>query len=170
MFDKPRGDLINGCISRLNNMTDNDKQPEVTEKKDSELSIGERIQNRRKELDLSVEELASLIMFFDFPYVEASEKGISLPTIYRYEKSEREPATREIRLLCGALNVSADWLIFGESWNGEQEADTKLANNFRALIKEGSDSSFSQLFNKNKSRNEMHYLKLIEIKNRDKHK
>jgi transcriptional regulator with XRE-family HTH domain len=147
-------------------MTDNIKTPDISENKDSKLSIGDRIQKKRKEHGLSVDELASLTASFDFSLADLNEKGLSSQTLYRYEKSEREPATREIRLLCSALNVSADWLIFGESWNGEQDADTKLANNFRALIKEGSDSSYSQLFNRNKSRNEMHYLKLTEVKNR----
>lgn len=148
-------------------MTDNVKTPDITENKDSKFSIGDRIQQKRKEYGLSVDELASLTASFDFSLTDLNEKGLSSQTLYRYEKSEREPATREIRLLCSALNVSADWLIFGESWNGEQDADTKLANSFRALIKEGSDSSYSQLFNRNKSRNEMHYLKLTEVKNRN---
>lgn len=149
-------------------MTDNENQPQATEINDTELSIGERIQKRRKALELSAEELVLLIASYDFSTTNANEKGISLPTIYRYEKGEREPATREIKLLCSSLNVSSDWLIFGESWNSEQAADTKLANNFRALIAEGSDKSHSQLFSINKSRNNTHQLKLSEIKNRIK--
>jgi transcriptional regulator with XRE-family HTH domain len=150
----------------INNMTDNEKQPEITEKKDADLSIGERIQKKRKEHGLSVDGLSLLTASFDFGVLAESEKGLSSQTLYRYEKAEREPATREIRLLCSALNVSADWLIFGHSWNTEQAADTQLANDFRSLIKQASDEkTLKAIFDKNKSRDNLHQLKLSEIKN-----
>lgn len=149
-------------------MTKNEKPMESIDKNDAELSLGERIQKRRKALDLSVEELALLTAYFDLRVEIEKERGMSSQTLYRYEKSEREPAAREIRLLCASLNVSADWLIFGESWNVEQEADTKLANDFRALIVEASENNFSRVFNRNKARNEMHQMKLWEVKNRSK--
>ena len=149
-------------------MSENEIEQQSTEIKDTDLSIGERIQKKRKALDLSAEELVLLIATYDFSTTNSNEKGISLPTIYRYEKGEREPASREIKLLCSALNVSSDWLIFGESWNSQQEADTELANNFRTLINLVSDKSKSKLFDRSKSRDSSHQLKCLEIKNRIK--
>ncbi|MCF8186382.1 MAG: helix-turn-helix domain-containing protein [Sulfuritalea sp.] len=150
-------------------MTDNDKLPEITEKKDSELSIGERIQKKRKQLDFSVDQLALLTAAYDFGVLAENDKGLSSQTLYRYEKGEREPATREIRLLCEALNVSADWLIFGKDWNYQQEADTILANSFRALIKNVNDEDrLGAILNKNISRKNMHEMKVLEIRNRNK--
>ena len=149
-------------------MSENEIEQQSTEKKDTKLSIGERIQKKRKALDLSAEELVLLIASYDFSTTNSNEKGISLPTIYRYEKGEREPASREIKLLCCALNVSSDWLIFGESWNSEQEADTKLANNFKALIAQVNELKNPNLINRSISRDSAHYLKCSEIKNRTK--
>ncbi len=150
-------------------MTDNEKKLETTDKNDYELSIGERIQKKRREHGLSADELAQLTASYDFEVIAENEKGLSTQTLYRYEKGEREPATREIRLLCSALNVAADWLIFGKVWNSGQEADTSLANDFRALVKKANDeSSYSQFLNSDSSRNNTHSMKLIEIKNRSK--
>lgn len=150
-------------------MTDNEKQPPTPEKTDSDLSIGERIQKSRKALELSAEELVLLLASYDFEAVNENDKGISLPTIYRYEKGEREPGAREIRLLCNALNVSADWLIFGQPWNTDQAADSQLANDFRSLVKRAADDkTLNALFDKNKARDNWHQLKLSEIKTRTK--
>jgi len=129
---------------------------------DSKMTIGERIQKKRKELDLSAEELSALTKLFDFSEINGSESGISLPTIYRYEKGEREPASREILLLCESLNVSPNWLLLGSEWNSSQEEDSKMAEALRALI--GLVKSYESMPNRNVSRNEMHHFKLTEIK------
>ena len=150
-------------------MSENEIEQQTTEKKDTDLSIGERIQKKRKSLGLSVEDLAFLTATFDHEKSSPSEKGLSSQTLYRYEKNEREPATREIRLLCRAINVSADWLIFGQVWNAEQEADTTLASNFRALVKDAmDDKTINLLRNKNKSRDDWHQIKLLDVKSRIK--
>lgn len=150
-------------------MTNNDKQPESNEKKDAELSIGERIQKKRKELGLSVDELAALTALYNYDNEAESEKGLSSQTLYRYEKNEREPASREIKLLCGSLNVSADWLVFGQLWNAQQEVDSKLASDLRALIENASNTSLvDMLKGQNKTRNDFHEIKLMDIKNRKK--
>ncbi len=150
-------------------MTDADKQPEMTEKKDTDLSIGERIQKRRKELGLSADELAALTALYYFENVPEKERGLSSQTLYRYEKNEREPAFREIKLLCGALNVSADWLVFGQLWNVEQEVDSKLASELRALVQSASNTRMiDMLKGQNKTRNEYHQMKLMDIKSKKK--
>ena len=150
-------------------MTDTYKQPAVTEKKDAELSIGERIQKKRKELGLSVDELAALTALYNYDNEVESERGLSSQTLYRYEKNEREPASREIKLLCGSLNVSADWLVFGQLWNAQQEIDSKLASELRALVESASNTSLLDMLNgQNKTRNDFHEIKLMDIKNRKK--
>lgn len=150
-------------------MTDTDKQPAVTEKEDAELSIGERIQKKRKELGLSVDDLAALTALYNYENEAESERGLSSQTLYRYEKNEREPASREIKLLCGSLNVSADWLVFGQLWNAQQEFDSKLASELRALIESASNTSLLDLLKgRNKTRNNLHEIKLMDIKNRRK--
>jgi transcriptional regulator with XRE-family HTH domain len=40
-------------------------------------------------------------------------QGISHQTLIKYEKGIVLPGSRELRILCDALAVSADWLIFG---------------------------------------------------------
>lgn len=149
-------------------MNDIEKQPTVTIK-DSELTIGERIQKRRKELGLSAEELAALTSLYSYDNEGENERGLSSQTLYRYEKNEREPASREIKLLCGSLNVSADWLVFGKLWNAEQEIDSKLASELRSLVRSASNTSLiDRIKGDNKSRNDFHQIKLMDIKNKKK--
>jgi transcriptional regulator with XRE-family HTH domain len=127
-------------------MTDNENQPQATEKKetDTELSIGERIKKRRIARNLSVEQLVSVIERYDRGESSTEELGIgiSVSSLYLYEKGERLPRAKEIKLICLALDISADWLLFGEAWNSEQEADSKLATDFRSLVKSASDDSW----------------------------
>lgn len=147
-------------------MTDNEIEQKSTEKKDTDLSIGERIQKRRKALELSAEDLVFLIDSYDSTASKNNEKGISLPTIYRYEKGEREPATREIMLLCYSLDVSPNWLLMGEEWNHSQESDTGLADALRSLIKQAQYQT--GVPSANASRQQRHFIKLNEVKNRSK--
>ena len=77
-----------------------------------ENEIGLRVKNRRFELDLKVEELARLTQEYDY---SEDKKGIAASSIHRYESGAFKPAMREIRLLCDALETSADWLIRGVS-------------------------------------------------------
>lgn len=82
-------------------------------------AIGERIKTKRGELDLNIEELARLTQQYDC--VEP-RSGVAASTIHRYENNKFKPGTREIRLLCEALEVSADWLIRGVDHNLNQES------------------------------------------------
>lgn len=166
MFDKARSHLINSRTSLLNYMTDTDKQPEVTEKKDTELSIGERIQKKRKELDLTVEQLTTAILRHDRGTDSENEKGVSVSSMYLYEKGDRLPRAKEIKLICYALDVSADWLLFGESWNSNQAEDKSLADNLRYLVKQATDNSLIKLFqDKSASRTKKHREIINDIKN-----
>ena len=63
--------------------------------------MGHRIQERRKSLRLSQEELAE-------------RADISKQTVSRIENGEREMGARTIARLVKALGVSADYLLFGE--------------------------------------------------------
>lgn len=84
--------------------------------------IGQRIKAKRIELDLKVEELARLTQYYDY---SDGKKGIAASSIHRYESGAFKPAMREIRLLCDALEVSADWLIRGISHELNQETSLK---------------------------------------------
>ena len=149
-------------------MNDFNNQP-LMPNKDYELTIGERILKRRKELGLSAEELAALTALYSYDNEVQGERGLSSQTLYRYEKNEREPASREIKLLCGSLNVSADWLVFGKLWNAEQEIDSKLATDLRSLVRNASNTSLiDRLMGDNKSRNDFHQIKLLDIKSKKK--
>ncbi|MCO5096445.1 MAG: helix-turn-helix domain-containing protein [Rhodocyclaceae bacterium] len=72
-----------------------------------EKGVGQRIAYCRGQLDnLSVEALARYSKNFD-------PAGISRPTIVRYESGENIPGARELRILCDALWVPANWILFG---------------------------------------------------------
>lgn len=72
-----------------------------------EAGIGERIAYCRGQLDnLSVEALARYTKKFD-------PVGVSKASLVRYEGGDSVPGARELRILCKALWVPANWLLFG---------------------------------------------------------
>lgn len=143
-------------------MTDTENKP--ISSPPPEDTIGDRIREKRKELDFTVEQLAELTAMFDYETEDADKKGISSPTLYRYESRGSKPSAREMRLLCYALNVSPNWLLLGKEWNRTQDDDSKMAETLRALFKQ---VNFSQAMpDGNFSRNESHRIKVLEIKNR----
>lgn len=79
-----------------------------------ENGIGERIKERREELRLNYEELARMTTLYDAPDYK---QGLTAAMLARYEKGVDAkpvlPGARELRLLCSALNVGADWLLLG---------------------------------------------------------
>ena len=98
-----------------------------------EESIGYRIKDRRKELDLSVEQLSVLTTKFDY----WKSRGVSTASIFRYEKVGPDgslPGAREICLLCAALNVTPNWLLLGDEGDKDITADRDLANAARTLV------------------------------------
>ncbi len=99
-------------------------------------SIGERIKRRREELRINYEELARLTVKFDYP---DCQKGLTPTMLARYEKGVDGrsvlPGTREFRILCKSLNVSADWLLFGSDANKQAvEITAALLDLFNKLV------------------------------------
>lgn len=73
----------------------------------TEAGIAKRIAYCRGQLDnLSVEALARYTKYFD-------QVGVSKASIVRYEAGESLPGARELRILCGALWVSPNWMLTG---------------------------------------------------------
>lgn len=99
------------------------EKPKPLPEKAPEKGIGARIKEARlrKENDLTIEALSRLCKL-----VDPVEQGIAQPTIVRYEKAEVLPGARELRILCDALNVSADWLIMGQERKGVIDLDVAL--------------------------------------------
>lgn len=77
-------------------------------------TIGERIRQRRLELDLSQRELAT--------------EGVSYAYISRIEANQRRPSVRALRKLASKLNVSAHWLETGEPDPAQELAELVLAS------------------------------------------
>ena len=138
-----------------------DKQPQQSNPLAPEEGIAARIKARRKELDLTVEELSALTASYDYQ----GEGGVSPASIYRYEKGADKgslPGARELRLLSYALNVSPSFLLLGEEWSRQAEADAKLANTFRDLLKL---AKFDEVMNKgDEGRGLEHSIKLVAAK------
>lgn len=70
------------------------------------MTVGERIRNRRKTMDMTAEALAEIV-------------GISAATIYRYENGDiRDPGVNKLKPIADALGVTTGylmgWLTFGE--------------------------------------------------------
>lgn len=75
-----------------------------------ESRFGERLKDARHQLGLSVEALSRLCKSYD----KQEAKGISPPTLGRYESGDTLPGLRELRLLSEALTVPAQWLVTGD--------------------------------------------------------
>lgn len=126
-----------------------------------EAGIGERIKELRTGLGISVETLSALTAKFDFDAPSESAKGVSVPSLYRYEKGERFPGAREIRLLCDALRTTPNWLVIGGKADAMTSADTEIANLARRLFSLIGDS----LEHQNNGWTDIeHSLKLSEAK------
>ena len=75
------------------------------------MTTGERIKNRRKDLGMSAEDLASKV-------------GISPATIYRYEKGDIEKVPGDVLFKIGkALYVTPSYLM---GWEEEEEPDDAM--------------------------------------------
>lgn len=83
-----------------------------------ELKIGTRIQETRESLRMTQGELAQLTKSLD-----SEEKGISRAVISLYEAGTNRPSPREIRLLCEALKVTPNYLIYGDERPFDSVAD-----------------------------------------------
>lgn len=96
-----------------------------------ESGIGSRIAHCRAQLDnLSVEALARYTKNFD-------PAGISRMSIIRYESGENIPGARELRILCDALWIPANWLLIGQiDTELQQSTGKELINVLTKLIQE----------------------------------
>lgn len=72
--------------------------------------LGKRLARAREHYRLKVEALSRLTKLYDVH----EGRGISPPSLTRYESGESTPGAREIRLLCEALALSPHWLLLGE--------------------------------------------------------
>lgn len=98
-----------------------------------EAKFGERLKDARQQLNLSVEALSRLTKRYD---AQAS-KGVSPPTISRYEGNDTLPTLRELRLLAEALDVPAQWLLDGNisKVKGSTEAAQRLVDAMTAFCR-----------------------------------
>lgn len=74
-----------------------------------EADLGARIRDARETKFITQGELADLTKSLD-----ADEKGISRAVISLYEKGVNRPSPKELRLLCEALRVTPNHLIYGD--------------------------------------------------------
>jgi transcriptional regulator with XRE-family HTH domain len=92
-------------------MEDNKEQPpQGRASPAAEDLIGDRIKAKRQRLGMNFEQLARLCKDYDEP----TKEGISPTSLLRYESGKFKPGARELRILCAALDVSANWLLLGE--------------------------------------------------------
>lgn len=64
-------------------------------------TTGSRIRQRREEIGFTQTDLASAL-------------GVKEANVYRWERGDSEPSSRLLRRIVKALDVSADWLLFGK--------------------------------------------------------
>ena len=96
-----------------------------------ESRFGERLSYARKELDLSIEALSRLSKEYD-----PSGLGVSPTSISRYESAGGMPGLSEFRVLCDALDVPAQWLVYGELANaGKDEAEQGLLASLERYVR-----------------------------------
>lgn len=70
----------------------------ITEREDTQMTIGEKIQYMRKKAGLNQEQLAEAV-------------GVSRQAVSKWETGEATPEVGKLLLLCRAFGVTADWLI-----------------------------------------------------------
>ena len=75
-----------------------------------ESRFGDRLKDARQQLGMSVEAFSRLCKAYD----THDGKGISPPTLGRYEANETLPGIRELRLIAQALAVPIQWLVSGD--------------------------------------------------------
>lgn len=97
--------------------------------------LGKRLAAARAHYRLTVEALSRLVKSID-----STGKGISPPSLSRYEANENLPGVRELRLLCDALEVTPKWLIYGElDVSGKSDAEQLLLSALRRVIADNKD-------------------------------
>lgn len=74
-------------------------------------TLGVRIRQRRKELELTQKQTAKSV-------------GVSAPTISQWEKEETSPRGKNLYALCQVLQCQPEWLLYGEA--GTKRADASI--------------------------------------------
>ncbi|WP_439606890.1 helix-turn-helix domain-containing protein [Hydrogenophaga sp.] len=80
--------------------------------------LGVRLQETRESMRMTQGELAALTASLD-----SEEKGISRAVISLYEKGKNRPSPKELRLLCEALKITPNYLIYGDEHPFDSSAD-----------------------------------------------
>lgn len=86
-------------------------------------AIGQRIQQRRKELGMTQEELAELLTTNQFQ-------------VSRYETGKNSPTAEVIKTLADVLEVSADWLL-GRGGEDLSDDERYLLDTYRSKDNDG---------------------------------
>jgi transcriptional regulator with XRE-family HTH domain len=90
--------------------------------------LGKRVARARAHFVLNVEALSRLTKLYD-----DQGRGVSPASLARYESGDASPGAREIRLLCDALGVQAQWLIFGDVGSpGDSKEEQALLSAMKA--------------------------------------
>lgn len=105
-----------------------------------ESGIGKRIKYCCGQLDnLPVEALARYTRNFE-------EGGVSRQSLVRYVSGDTSPGARELRILCEALWVPANWLLFGViDPAAEGSALMEIARGLRRMMREESGGEIAWL-------------------------
>lgn len=103
-----------------------------------ESMLGRCLHTARNHYKLSAEALSRLSKLVDVP----EGRGVSPPSISRYESGEALPGARELRLLCESLEVSPHWLIYGEVMSGGVSAvEQALLDALRVFVASTKDDA-----------------------------
>ena len=94
-------------------------------------NLGDRIKNRRKELNLSQSELADKV-------------GISYAQIGRYETKGVQPPAGTLSIIADVLGVSPDFLIYGtlKEKANVKLSDPELIDQFKAIEEMDEDDKY----------------------------
>jgi transcriptional regulator with XRE-family HTH domain len=100
--------------------------------------IGQRIKEARQrpENGLTVEALSRLCRELD-----VLGQGVTPTTLLRYEQGKVKPSTREIRILCRSLDVTADWLVLGQAESRRPAIDEAITLLRKLMEKEFAESN-----------------------------
>lgn len=115
MFDKGYSHYIYCRTFLINHMSDKDKKPidepnslEQDKREILAKEIGKRLQDARTGLAWSQETLHKRTVMID-----PEKVGISRAVLSIYERGVSKPGAREIKLLCEALKITPNWLLYG---------------------------------------------------------
>lgn len=103
---------------------------------ETELELGKRLQLHRESKKLTQGQLAELTKEAD-----PLKIGISRAVISMYEVGKNRPSPKEIRMLCEALKISPNYLIYGD-----EDPFDNLGDKHRWGYYSSSDPEFNALF------------------------